>query len=319
MFMSNLHKIPGVFFMNMKHAVYVQTILQEGSLTAAAKKLMISQPSLSQALRKAEQELGLPIFYRKTNPIRLTYAGERYLQTAGLIQAACDRLEGEIRRIKTEDSGRLRLGISIQRANQILPLVYPWFLSRYPNVTLELVEEGSARLEELVSQGHVDRALAAVEAVDPNLTYQLIETEVICVVSGRNTHLARSHPSGTPISLTEAGQDRFIAVKPGHSIRVVQDKLFRLRDIRSQILLETESIQIAKRVALACDACVLCSNIYVDQEVREKGAFYPLKDYENHRHLYACYPREDDLPKYAQELIRKVREVLALRQENNEL
>lgn len=296
--------------MNMKHAHYIRVIAREGSITAAAKKLMLSQPSLSQMLRQTEQELGLPIFYRKTNPIRLTYAGERYLQTAELIQAACDRLEGEMRQIKAEDSGRLRLGISIQRATQVLPLVFPWFLSRYPSVSLELVEEGSARLEELASQGAVDLALAAVEASDPNLAYQLIETEVIGVVAGPNTHLAHRFPSGTSISLKEAEADSFVAIKPGHSIRVVQDKLFRRQEIRSPILLETESIQIAKRVALEADACMLCSDIYVDDLVREKGCFYPLKDYENHRHFYACYPRGEGLPKYAQELIRRVREVL---------
>ena len=308
-----LHKSEGDFFMNLKQADYIRAIAQEGSITAAAKKLFISQPSLSQALRQAETELGVPIFYRKTTPLRLTYAGERYLQTAELIRAAVDRLDGQVRQIKMENSGRLRVGISIQRATQILPFAFPLFRARYPNVALELVEEGSARLEELVMQGQVDLAMAAVEATSPQLTYQLIETEVIGVVAGKGSHLCELYPSGTSINLRASAQDSFIATKPGHSIRVVQDKLFRRSGMRPEILLETESIEIAKRIALEAGACMLCSNIYVDDTVREKGGFYPLEDYENHRHFYACYHKDDYLLKYALDLIEIFRTVLSER------
>ena len=83
--------------------------------------------------------------------------------------------------------------------------------------------------------------------------------------------------------------------------------------MRPEILLETESIEIAKRIALEAGACMLCSNIYVDDTVREKGGFYPLEDYENHRHFYACYPKNDYLPKYALDLIEIFRTVLSER------
>ena len=57
--------------MNLKQAQYVKTIAECGSITAAAKKLFVSQPSLSQMLRQLEQETGLPIFDRSTTPLRL--------------------------------------------------------------------------------------------------------------------------------------------------------------------------------------------------------------------------------------------------------
>ena len=63
--------------MNLKQAQYVKTIAECGSITAAAKKLFVSQPSLSQMLRQLEQETELPIFDRSTTPLRLTYAGEK--------------------------------------------------------------------------------------------------------------------------------------------------------------------------------------------------------------------------------------------------
>ena len=54
--------------MNLKQALYIQTIAQEGGVTAAAKKLYISQPSLSQMLRQIESELGVPLFERAPFP-----------------------------------------------------------------------------------------------------------------------------------------------------------------------------------------------------------------------------------------------------------
>ena len=53
--------------MNIKHAQYMLTVMQEGSITAAAKKLYISQPSLSQMIKLVETNLGTPIFNRSTD------------------------------------------------------------------------------------------------------------------------------------------------------------------------------------------------------------------------------------------------------------
>ena len=95
--------------MNLKQAQYVKTIAECGSITAAAKKLFVSQPSLSQMLRQIEQEIGLPIFDRSTSPLRLTYAGEKYLYAAERILAANSELESQLKEIKQEHAGRLRL------------------------------------------------------------------------------------------------------------------------------------------------------------------------------------------------------------------
>lgn len=312
-----MSKIRGGIFMNLKQAQYIKEIAASGSITGAAQKLYISQPSLSQTLAQAEKELGLPIFYRKSSPLRLTYAGEKYLQAANAMLAVSRRLDDQISELKKETGGRLRLGISVQRGIQILSLVIPRFRNRFPAVKLELVESGSASLEALVSGGQLDLALAAVEAVNTRLIYELIETEVIGIIAGRDSNLARAYPAGTPVSVENVDGDSMISMKPGHSIRVVQDQLFRRHGLVPDIVLETESMEIGKRVALAAGALMLCPNIYVDREVREQGAFYPLRDYENHRHFYACYPRREQLPRYAIEFIRIVSDVCRERGREN--
>lgn len=299
--------------MNLKQAHYMLTIAQEGGITAAARKLYISQPSLSQMLRQVEEEAGLPLFDRSVSPFRLTYAGERYLHAAQVMLRTNEMLENELREIRQEDSGRLRLGISMQRSAQILPLVLPVFTRAYPKVKLELVEAGSARQEELVRQGQVDLALAATDSTCPDLTYQLIEREIIGVLCGRGSPLSARLPGGTPISLDQLSKERFVVLKHGHSLRVVQDALFRANGLRPDVVLETDSLETARQVALHCGWCMLCSNIYASSGA--PGSFYPLKDYDNARHFYACYRSERSLTRYMRDFIAIVTRSLAASRE----
>lgn len=290
--------------MNMKQALYFKTIAQYGTITAAAKQLYISQPSLSQTLRQIEDEVGTPLFDRSTSPFHLTYAGERYLKAVEAMLDIETRLKEEIESIRRDDGGRLRLGISVTRAMQVLPDVIPIFTKAYPNVTIELTEAASASLEGLLQKGQIDLALAALEANEANIAYELIEKESIGILAGKGSQLAQLVPSGTPISLEMVEKEAFVSLDTSHSSRIIQDRLFRRYNIRPKILLETSSLEVARRVALKSDACMVLPDVYADEFVfNSGGAFYPLKDYENHRHFYACYRNDENTKKYIRDFV----------------
>lgn len=290
--------------MNMKQALYFKTIAQYGTITAAAKQLYISQPSLSQTLRQIEDEAGTPLFDRSTSPFHLTYAGERYLKAVEAMLDIETRLKEEIESIRRDDGGRLRLGISITRAMQVLPDVIPIFTKAYPNVTIELTEAASASLEGLLQKGQIDLALAALEANEANIAYELIEKESIGILAGKDSQLAQLVPSGTPISLEMVEKEAFVSLDTSHSSRIIQDRLFRRYNIHPKILLETSSLEVARRVALKSGACMVLPDVYADEFVfNSGGAFYPLKDYENHRHFYACYRNDENTKKYIRDFV----------------
>ena len=290
--------------MNMKQALYFKTIAQYGTITAAAKQLYISQPSLSQTLRQIEDEVGTPLFDRSTSPFHLTYAGERYLKAVEAMLDIETRLKEEIESIRRDDGARLRLGISITRAMQVLPDVIPIFTKAYPNVTIELTEAASASLEGLLQKGQIDLALAALEANEANIAYVLIEKESIGILAGKDSQLAQLVPSGTPISLEMVEKEAFVSLDTSHSSRIIQDRLFRRYNIRPMILLETSSLEVARRVALKSGACMVLPDVYADEFVfNSGGAFYPLKDYENHRHFYACYRNDENTKKYIRDFV----------------
>jgi len=290
--------------MNMKQALYFKTIAQYGTITAAAKQLYISQPSLSQTLRQIEDEAGTPLFDRSTSPFHLTYAGERYLRAVEAMLEIETQLKEEIESIRRDDGGRLRLGISVTRAMQVLPDVIPIFTKAYPNVTIELTEAASASLEGLLQKGQIDLALAALEANEANIAYELIEKESIGILAGKDSQLAQLVPSGTPISLEMVEKEAFVSLDASHSSRIIQDRLFRRYNIRPKILLETSSLEVARRVALKSGACMVLPDVYADEFVfNSGGAFYPLKDYENHRHFYACYRNDENTKKYIRDFV----------------
>ena len=298
--------------MNMKQALYFKTIAKYGTITAAAKQLYISQPSLSQTLRQIEDEVGTPLFDRSTSPFHLTYAGERYLKAVEALLEIDARLKAEIESIRHENGGRLRLGISVTRAMQVLPDVIPIFSKEYPNVALELTETASANLEGLLQKGEVDLALAATEPSEVNITYELIEKESIGILAGRDSQIVSRIPTGTPITLKDVERESFVSLDTSHSSRIIQDRLFRRYSFHPRVLLETSSLEVARRVALKSGACMVLPDVYADSFVfAAGGGFYPLADYDNHRHFYACYRNGENVKKYVRDFIAIASAVLA--------
>ncbi len=277
--------------MNIKHAQYVLAVLKEGSITAAAKKLYISQPSLSQMIKLVENNLGAPVFDRSANPIALTYAGQKYVEAARQVLAIEQNLAREIEEINHEENGNIRLGIPVQRAMQVLPFVLPRFRKMFPGVSLELSEHGSATIETMLLEGSLDLACLTTYPKHEELHYMLIEDEELVLFTSKNTAIAKRIPSGSEISITEAKEESFICSKPGHSVRTTQDRLFVMYDIQPHILLETTSIEVGKRVAIACDAVFICPINYIEMspELYPYCNIYPIKGIENRR-SFMCVP-----------------------------
>ena len=105
--------------MNEKHMQYVLTVLKEGSFTNAAKKLYVSQPSLSQIIKTAASNLGAPIFDRSTDPITLTPAGQLYVEAARQVTTISTNLRKQVEELSKEEFGTIRLGISVQRGMEL--------------------------------------------------------------------------------------------------------------------------------------------------------------------------------------------------------
>jgi DNA-binding transcriptional LysR family regulator len=298
--------------LNLKYAPAILTIVQEGSITAASKKLFVSQPALSQTIRQVEEELGAPIFTRDTRHIELTYVGKLYIESVRQIQMIDQNLHARVSDSKGEVFGTFRLGISVQRGLQLLPLVIPEFIARYPLVRIQLREEGSGMLERRVLEGQCDLGFVTTASKRDQLTYALIENEQLMLVAATTTELARRFPDGTPIDIAEAQHENFVSMTEGHSVRAIQDKLFEKYGLSPQILLETHNMEAAKRIAARANAVFLVPSAYVSDTIedRELMHIYPIVNAEFAHHFYVCFRKGKHLPRYELDFIQLVCSVL---------
>ena len=297
--------------MNEKHMQYVLTVLKEGSFTNAAKKLYVSQPSLSQIIKTAESNLGAPIFDRSTDPITLTPAGQLYVEAARQVTTISTNLRKQVEELSKEEFGTIRLGISVQRGMELLPELYPRFKKRFPHVGLELHEQGSATMEKSVLEGEVGIALLTTFPRHEELVYDLIQEEKLVLIVNRECELAKRIAPGTPIDILEARDETFVSSQSGHSVRTIQDSLLIARDMKPKIDLVTISIEVGKHVVAASPVVMACPDSYVETDNSPDSAYfsYPILGVENPRHFYACYRKDMYLTKYMKGFLEILHEI----------
>ena len=294
---------------NVRQAQYLIAVQEEGSISGAAKRLYITQPALSQTIQMVEKEIGAQIFDRSTSPFSLTYAGEKYIAAAKRFVALEQDLYREISEIRQETSGRLRVGISTLRSMAILPRVLPRFFRLYPSVELEVEETGSSSMDQLVLGGKVDLALLLSRSqIIEELSYVTLCRERLLLFAGPSTALARRIPPYTGITIDEAREERFISVRPGHGTRTTQDHMFQEYGMSPRILFETHSVEVARRLAITCNAVTLFPETLLSNWLQPAGIYYPILGDQFLRELYFCYSRDSYLPRYMLDFIQITRE-----------
>ena len=292
--------------MNSRQIECVFAVLRAGSITSASKTLFVSQPALSQTIKQIENDLGAPIFNRNTDPISLTFAGRRYVEAAQRMLDIERSLRQEISGSADIVHARLRLGISTQRGLQILPLVVPEYSKQYPYVRLDLVEHGSDTLERLTAEGECDLSLVTTSRRSSRLRYVLIENEEVILMAAEGTALAKRFPDGAALNIAEAAREEFISMREGHSVRLIQERLFERHHMNPRILMETNNMEAGKRVAAASGAVMLIPRVYVDYspELRAHVHCYPILDNDYERHFYFCFRRSLSLTPYMEDFAR---------------
>ncbi|TKC19087.1 LysR family transcriptional regulator [Robertmurraya kyonggiensis] len=142
--------------MELKDLRYFTEVANYGSFTKAAASTFISQPTLSKAIKKLESELKVELFERSTRTLTLTDAGEIVLRQASKILGATDELSVLLDDLINLPTGKIKIGIPPLIGTLFFPAIAKEFKQRYPEVTLELIELGAKRIEQLVEDGQVD-------------------------------------------------------------------------------------------------------------------------------------------------------------------
>ena len=194
---------------------YFCAVARTGSFTRAAQQERLAQPSLSQQIRKLEDELGTKLFDRLGRTVRLTQLGKTFLPRAEAIiqQVATARIE--IQEMAGADQGKLVIGAIPTIAPYFLPSRLASFAKTYPRSQITVVEEVTNELTNLVQQGVIDLALVALPAPVTHCQSHELFRERLYLVVPRNHRLASLHR----VHLAEIERDPFLLLKDGHCFR----------------------------------------------------------------------------------------------------
>lgn len=168
--------------MNFSSMEYFDALARERSFTKAARRLHITQQSLSSHIASLERELGCQLVIRRS-PLELTFAGEALLRHARRLLGDLDDMQREFCDISENQRGVLRVGVASTRGRVIMPAIIRAFQEEYPNVRVEISEATNDVLRQNLLEGKTDLAIARFPKAMPAVSlHDFYEEEIVLLV-----------------------------------------------------------------------------------------------------------------------------------------
>lgn len=276
----------------------VLQVAKDGTFSAAAKHLYISQPSLSQCIKKVETELGVRLFDRSQTPLALTPAGTIYVRQAKEILRIQQSLVQEVADLSELRTGSLTIGSSRTRTACFLidPLVA--FHRQYPGIQLAIKEAPVRTLEEYVASGTVDFALLYGSSLRPDFTSVALCREHTMLAVPKAHSLARAHaedkaPGFPRISFAAMSGEPFIRLQPTRQMAEVYEKLCESSGAKPQVIFEANSIIEASELCAAGLGATLVTDMLVQSwRWKEQAFFFELEEEVEDRQLLAVCSKQ---------------------------
>lgn len=185
--------------MDLKAIKYVSEIVRCGSMTKAAVSLSLSQPALSQYIFKLEEGLGCRLFERVGNRLQLTNAGEVFVKEGASIISAYDIMLNHVRAAAAQADTTVRMGISEFYSRFFLPPLKEMMKKRCPGIKLEITQESSLLLLELVKNGLLDFCIKPFSDVtDGCILEPFLDEEIMIAVPKGSLASLLAYPSEDP-------------------------------------------------------------------------------------------------------------------------
>lgn len=295
--------------MELRQLLYVIQIAKEKNFSRAAEKLHIAQPSLSQQLSKLEQEIGVLLFRRTTNSVELTQAGLSFVEKAQSILDAVEQLKQEMDDIAQMRRGRLVVGTLPITGAHILPIVLPAFGAEYPQIEVVLVEDTTAKLEQLTASGGTDICLLTLPLLDTSLSWEPLMEEEICLAVSPGHPLARR--SG-PIGVQELKDEPFIGLKKGQGFRQITVSICQQAGFTPDIVFESSNIETVQSLVAGGMGIAFVPQMLTRSSGGDFVPVYlPLKNKPS-RTLVIAYRKDRYLSKAARAFIQTMNETVGL-------
>lgn len=300
--------------MDLKEFEYVLTISEERSFSKAAKRLFISQPSLSQYINRLEGQLGVTLFDRNTIPLSLTYEGEIYINAVRKIIDIVDDMSKKFDDITELKKGKINIGLTPSKANNPLPAILPVFKKQYPGIEIIITEATSSELEDMLSRGTVDVCMMNLPIKNKNIEYEEITKENLFIAAPPD-FVPKTMEFGFPypkIDISELKDEHIILLHPDQRLRQIADSIFDMADIKPKIMLETRSIETAQRLSASGMGFSLIPESFAKfSGLTNPPKYYSIKGQDLNWTLVIAYRENAYRTKAVQAFSRVVKDILA--------
>ncbi len=309
-----------------KYMNYVNAVYLNRSFSKAAEKLYISQPALSAAIKKVEEEIGLPIFDRSSNPIQLTPAGEYYIESIEQIMRIEKEMATHFASLLGNNREMIQVGSASFFCAYVLPTIIQEFKLEYPGYMVNLLEANADDLVKCLRTGSIDIILD-VEKLDPNIFNSMVWAEeqiVLAVPSayevnrrlenyrltfeevGSGQYLDQRYPA---VSLKEFADETFLLLKQGNDMYERSLKMFRKAGFTPHVAMYLDQLLTAYYIACSGKGIAFVrAGITNYLDPTNKLYFYKIDDENSTRNIMMYYKKAQPLSKIGRDFIKFLQE-----------
>lgn len=275
--------------MELTQLEFFMMVVEEGSFSKAAVRVYRTQPAVSIAIRRLEEEIGAPLFDRSQKTPTLTDAGELVYDYARRILALRDQAQNVVSELRLVQRGRVRIGANESTSLYVLPHLILKYRDLHPNVKVEIYRQVSERLPREVLDRNVDFALLAFEPVDSDLESLPILQDELVLIMNPDHPLAKRES----VKIKELGQESFLAhnVKTASRQKVIE--AFAQDHTSLNITLELATVETIKRFVQLKIGLAFVPHMCVSEEL-ERGtlASVPVQGLTYVRTLWVTHRRQ---------------------------
>jgi DNA-binding transcriptional LysR family regulator len=225
--------------MELRQLEYFQMVSRLNNITRAAEQLHVAQPSITIAIKKLEDELGVLLFDRSQKQLTLTVEGRIFLQRVESILRDLQDAVLEMHDYQQIHKGTIKIGIPPMIVSYLFPQIFSNFQTLYPQITLSIIEEGSLSIRKLLETGAIDLGIMIVSPSPPLLeTMPMTKGEILVC-------LPLSHPLGnlSTVPFDRLRDQSFILLKEDAYHRQVVLAECRKHQFTPHIILSSSQIQ----------------------------------------------------------------------------
>jgi DNA-binding transcriptional LysR family regulator len=301
--------------MELRQLQYMLKVAEEGSFSKAAEELYISQPSLSQYIQRLEKQVGLQLFDRTTSPLRLTYAGEVFVENAKRMLTLHHQFQLQMQEIIDFRKGRLTIGVSSLRASILFPVILPLFCRKFPGIEVVHKNGTFVELEDFVLKGVTDLSLINLPVnKKPYFIREPLFTENIVLITPRSHPLNKldiTQPPWPQIHFADLREEPFLLLNKGRKLRDLADQFFINSGFNPRIVFESDNPETILSLVKAGLGIAFSSDGLAKFRYSDQLAFFTLDSPLPSPTMSAVYCKERHLSRAALEFIALIKEFLS--------